>query len=105
MSRHFPSVYVDPWLGPEDIDYLTKAGTRKENHMAVKRIEAESGCFAKAADDEPVFVLRAQDALAPDLVREWANRAEGYGCPAEKTAGARQLADQMEAWPNRKMPD
>jgi hypothetical protein len=73
--------------------------------MAVKYVEAHSGCFAKAADNEPLFVMRAQDALAPELVREWANRAEANGCPAEKTAGARQLADQMEAWPNRKMPD
>ncbi len=29
-------------------------------------------CLTAAADDEPLFVLRANDELAPQLVREWA---------------------------------
>ena len=33
-------------------------------------------CYAVADDDEPIFVLRANDPLAADLVREWANRYE-----------------------------
>ncbi len=31
-------------------------------------------CLTNAKDDEPLFVLRANDELAPDLVREWAAR-------------------------------
>lgn len=30
------------------------------------------GCLGKAADDEPVFVLRAQDMHACSLVLQWA---------------------------------
>jgi len=73
--------------------------------MATKREELENGCFAKAADNEPIFVLRAQDRLAPALVREWAVQAEERGCPAPKVAEARALADKMENWVNRKNPD
>jgi hypothetical protein len=33
------------------------------------------GCLGRAADDEPVFVLRGQDMLAPDLIDLWAGCA------------------------------
>jgi hypothetical protein len=61
--------------------------------------------LAKVADDEPIFVLRAQDQLAPALVRAWADFAEMSGCPDEKVAEARLCANQMQAWPRRKYPD
>ncbi len=73
--------------------------------MGIKRIEAESGCFSKAHPDEPLFVLRAQDALAPNIVRSWASLAEQQGTPPEKVREARELADQMEAWHTTKIPD
>ena len=46
--------------------------------MGLAKIERElaavgKGCLGKAADDEPVFILRAQDMLAADLVDKWAN--------------------------------
>jgi hypothetical protein len=31
-----------------------------------------NSCLNKAADDEPIFVLRANDELASRLIREWA---------------------------------
>jgi hypothetical protein len=40
-------------------------GTKKEE------LESTTGCLAKAADDEPIFVLRAQDRLAPAAVYNW----------------------------------
>lgn len=78
--------------------------------MAIAKIEREmaargQGCLGKAKDDEPVFILRAQDALAADLVKIWAMRAESHGCSAEKVAEARALADAMAAWTPRKYPD
>lgn len=64
------------------------------------------GCLGKAADNEPVFVLRAQDRSAPTLIRLWASLAtERGGCSELKIADAYKLADQMEAWPVRKYPD
>jgi hypothetical protein len=61
--------------------------------------------LSKAQDDEPIFVLRAQDRLAPDLVRGWAAQAERAGCPAAKVQEARAVAEAMERWPARKLPD
>ncbi len=71
----------------------------------IKRLERTIGCFAKAADDEPLFVLRAQDKLAPVLIRLWASLAEMGGLHPAKARDARLIADEMELWPNRKMPD
>lgn len=64
--------------------------------------------YAKADVDEPLFVLRAQDKLAPEVVREWAYRAHVSGAPIEKVREARHIADQMEEWQvenRRKVPD
>ncbi|CAN0468631.1 unnamed protein product [Phaeothamnion confervicola] len=71
----------------------------------LKHDEVERGCFAKAADNEPLFVLRGQDKLAPALVREWARLAAENGCPPDKVQEARNLADAMDRWLPRKYPD
>ena len=63
------------------------------------------GCLGKAADDEPVFILRAQDALAADLVELWALRAKTTDCPYDKVREAFDCAEQMRRWPIRKNPD
>lgn len=55
-------------------------------------------CREKAAEDEPIFTLRAQDKLAPTLVELWANHAERRGAPPEKVAEARGCAAAMRAW-------
>jgi len=70
--------------------------------MATKHTDT---CLEKAADDEPIFVLRAQDMLAPGTVRFWAERAAANGCPPEKVQEAYALAERMEQWPTRKTPD
>lgn len=71
-------------------------------------ISNEESCLNKAADDEPVFVLRAQDRLAPRVIRYWASRATVAGVPAGKVNEAYALAAQMEAWQathTAKVPD
>lgn len=82
--------------------------TAKEVREAAARGE---GCLGKAADDEPVFVLRAQDCHAAELVEKWAiwvsvavPQAGGRGM-ADKVAEANLIADQMRRWPTRKNPD
>ena len=62
-------------------------------------------CLDKVADNEPIFVLRAQDRLAPGLVRAWAMQAEAHGCAPDKLREAYELAEAMEQWPTRKYPD
>ncbi len=85
-----------------------------------------NGCLGKADDAEPIFILRAHDMLAPFLVRQWARHfymlnAEAVNVGTElkpeirmqvtnaavraKHDEAMNLAKQMEAWHNRKIPD
>ena len=42
--------------------------------MGTKLTELRDGCFARALDDEPMFVLLARDTSAPSLVRLWAGK-------------------------------
>jgi hypothetical protein len=75
--------------------------------MATKSVEQwnRNSTFAKAPLGEPLFVLRAQDVLAPALVRIWAHAAAICRAPDAKVAEALAIADAMEAWPHRKVPD
>jgi hypothetical protein len=58
--------------------------------------------------DEPVFLLRAQDRLAPTVVRKWADLVENsFGAP-EIVSLARLHASAMEEWQRSngsKIPD
>ena len=65
-------------------------------------------CFEKAEPDEPIFVLRAKDKLAPVIVKIWAILAGTWGTPDEKTSEARECAEAMEWWQKEngaKIPD
>jgi hypothetical protein len=73
----------------------------------IKRDEiAGPSCLTHAADDEPLFVLRANDEMAPHAIREWVNfyvRAKGgYGrmsiVQKSKADEAYAVARQMEQW-------
>lgn len=63
-------------------------------------------CLTSAADDEPIFVLRANDELAARLVRMWAGAyyfaKGGFDCMTERQRGkyaeALELAHYMERW-------
>lgn len=53
-------------------------------------------------DDEPVFLLRGQDATAPDVVRNWAYmQAKG----SEIRRMALEHANAMDCWPVKKTAD
>jgi hypothetical protein len=78
--------------------------------MATKQEEINKftrgeGCLGKAAPDEPVFILRAQDCFAADLVEKWAIWARAAGSPPDKVTEAFALAEEMRRWPKRKTPD
>ncbi len=64
-----------------------------------------SKALANAADDEPIFVLRATDVLAEEAVRHWAAHALYKGVPPAKVQEALGVADAMRAWPTKKLPD
>lgn len=63
----------------------------------VDELKTPTSCLNKAAADEPIFVLRAKDALAAMAVRHWATMAEGTH-ESDKLEEARQLADKMDEW-------
>ena len=73
--------------------------------MGTKLTELRDGCFARALDDEPMFVLLARDPSAPDLTEDWAARRhaeiDNGQRPArdiEQVNEARTCARNMRAW-------
>lgn len=76
--------------------------------MATKAKELKDGCLSRAADDEPVFVLRAKDIVAPAAVRGWCELAAVAGAGEAKLMEAIQVAEDMMAWQKEngfKVPD
>jgi len=66
--------------------------------MSTKLNPGPYDCYAKLADDEPYFVLRAKDPMAPVLIRLWAEaRRVQYGDYA-KLDEALHCAAEMERW-------
>ncbi len=55
--------------------------------------------------DEPVFLFRGQDQLAPAIIREYAFRYVEATGDEDAAARIREQADRMEAWQPRKIPD
>ena len=55
-------------------------------------------CLGKAADEEPLFVLRAQDKLMPTVVRIWKELALFHGLPYERQADCDALIRAAEHW-------
>jgi hypothetical protein len=48
--------------------------------MGSKDQPGEFDCYANAQQDEPMFILLARDASAPDLVEAWANERARLIC-------------------------
>lgn len=60
-------------------------------------------CLNKVADDEPIFVLRAQDRSAPAMIRSWVSW--NYSTLDQKHIDeALACAEAMEEWPFRRNP-
>ena len=66
--------------------------------------EDRDSCWNKAAPEEPVFVLRAQDMLAPAVVELWARLAQLHGANPDKVREAMDCAALMAKWEKRKFP-
>jgi hypothetical protein len=73
--------------------------------MSTKENPGRFDCYAKLPDNEPYFVLRAQDSEAADIVELWALRAQAAGCNSDKVLDAKNLADEMRNWHSKKKPD
>ncbi|HEV2365192.1 MAG TPA: hypothetical protein VGS12_13455 [Caulobacteraceae bacterium] len=55
------------------------------------------------APGEPVFLLRGQDLIAPDVVRYWASLAYANGVHPAVIEQALSQADALERWAPRKL--
>ena len=72
--------------------------------MGTKNNPGDYDCYAKAAEDEPIFTLRANDEFAPILVRLWVEFHQakyGHFCNHEdhqKEMEALDIANEMQAW-------
>lgn len=69
--------------------------------MATKREGVP--CYDKAAEDEPLFVLRGQDQFAAETVEYWAHLASGgqprvlrHSTPAAHPQGARGVSRRRD---------
>ena len=59
-------------------------------------------------EDEPVFLLRGQDVLAPSLILDWASRMRALGGDPGMTDIVREHAHRMILWQQKngaKIPD
>lgn len=65
-------------------------------------------CLERVAVDEPIFILRSKDRLAPMLVRLWADLAKSQLGVCDKVIEAYCIANDMSDWQqkhNSKFPD
>jgi hypothetical protein len=60
-------------------------------------------CLNKARADEPIFVLRASDPIAAQVIRLWCAAAQDRHEP-EKVANAHAIADFFEQWFHGNVP-
>lgn len=59
-------------------------------------------------DNEPVFLIRGQDVVAPDVVEFWATKAHEAGVDSRMVEAARKHASRMRRWQaehGSKIPD
>lgn len=74
--------------------------------MGTKANPGKFDCYEAAADDEPLFVLRAKDATAPDLIRDWAlQRIRRRKKIDPKVMEALDCAHDMESWREENFKD
>ena len=74
--------------------------------MGTKSDPGEFDCYKKAADDEPIFILRANDPLSPKLVRKWVTMSIGKKRHTRpnilKWMEAMNIAKEMKKWKRQK---
>lgn len=69
-----------------------------------QEIKNPMSCLNKAGDDEPLFILRAQDSSSAETILEWI-RINFNTAPDAKLLEAFTTALEMKAWNNKKPAD
>jgi galactose mutarotase-like enzyme len=76
--------------------------------MAHTETKHDNPVIDRAGDDEPLFVLRARDALCVETIQHWINAARHYGVSDAKLLDAakhQQLILYWQAHNGCKIPD
>lgn len=84
-------------LSERDIDDIVALAVKALDQIAPT-------CLLKADVDEPVFMLRAQDATAANTVMDWIHYNQ-HTAPKEKLISAHEDAEMMRVWPVKKRAD
>jgi len=58
----------------------------------------------KVPQDEPIFILRGRDTLAPSIVLQWSLQAQEAGVGVKKVGGAIKVATEMMVWKEKRLP-
>jgi len=83
----------------EKIVNLQNQSTYQENIIAKQgSIISKDRCLLNLKENEPIFALRAQDRLAPMLIRLWADLTSTQSNRQEKVRHAYLAASQFDDW-------
>lgn len=75
-------------------------------HAPAAHTKATDTCWPKVGDNEPVFVLRAQDKTAPAAVQKWIDDNIWALTPTHpKIIGAIATRDAMMEWAGARQAD
>lgn len=80
-------------------------GIEDRGNVANLTLICTNGTARLIPKDEPVFLIRGQDAVGGAAVRAWIELAHAYGAAPAILDAAREHADKMDAWPKKKRPD
>lgn len=78
-----PHIVKDPIAGPVEVEATSI------DERALEPI---------IPDDEPVFLLRAKDVVAPDVVHAWANAAAAVGSDPDLVNRVHEFAEEMRTY-------
>ena len=56
-------------------------------------------------EEEPLFLLRGRDVLAPSTICAWCERAKQFGASQKKIDEAMAVSVSMALFPKKKFPD
>ena len=90
------------WLR-DSTGHVMEAGSVQGKEL--ERLVAAGRIKPIIPDDEPVFLIRAQDVVGPQTVRGWAHLAEAVGADSKLTRAVLDWADRMEVYGQSKVPD
>lgn len=99
--RHLRKDYeaIQPWPTKRPHIAKTVPGAGLNSTARIETFNDDQAvCTPLIPDDEPVFLLRCTDALAPDVVRRWANALGEAGGSVQLQTRVLDWADEMEAY-------